>query len=170
VTVVGGGPLGFLAASLLQAREADVTVIEINPARRAALERAGIRAFPVAADAGDVVIECSGAPAAVTWALDALPARGRLILAGYSAVPDLDLAPVARKELTINGIRSGSARDLAEVLRLAAMGSIVTPPIATWPLERINDALAALRAGGVEGKAVITFGSSTAKGEMQWTS
>jgi propanol-preferring alcohol dehydrogenase len=102
-----------------------------------------------------VVADCAGDAAAVAPALDLLEPGGALILVGYSRVADLDMAPIARKELTVRGIRSGSKRHLEHVLRIAAAGTIRLPPATTWSIAEINAAFAALRAGRVAGKAVV---------------
>jgi D-arabinose 1-dehydrogenase-like Zn-dependent alcohol dehydrogenase len=70
-------------------------------------------------------------------------------------VPALDLAPVARKELSLLGIRSGSRADLLRALELAASGGIALPSLHSWSLAQVNEALGALHAGQVPGKAVI---------------
>ena len=85
---------------------------------------------------------------------------GALVAAGYSVVPELDLAPLARKELRVVGVRSGSRSDLEHILGAVAVGAISRPPITAWPLDQINEALAALRRGEVAGKAVIAMSPS----------
>lgn len=81
--------------------------------------------------------------------------HGLYVVVGYCPVPIVDFGHVARKELTIRGVRSGSRADLIAVLDLASAEEIRLPPIDLWQLDEINDALEALRLGNVEGKAVI---------------
>jgi 2-desacetyl-2-hydroxyethyl bacteriochlorophyllide A dehydrogenase len=173
--VVGGGPVGFLTAALLRSAGREVTVVEPLEPRRRALDAVGIRVVGHAEDGppADIVVECSGAPAPVAWALEHLAPEGLLVLAGYSVVSDLDLAYAARKELHVRGVRSGSRDDLEHVLALAAAGEIPVPPVQSWPLTEINHALAQLRAGTVHGKAVIAVGADpnqTQKEPSSWTS
>jgi D-arabinose 1-dehydrogenase-like Zn-dependent alcohol dehydrogenase len=80
---------------------------------------------------------------------------GTLVVVGYGRTPPLDLAPLARKELAVLGVRSGDRADLERVLALAAAGRIRLPAITTFPLARIDEAFAALRGGGLAGKAVV---------------
>jgi propanol-preferring alcohol dehydrogenase len=159
IAIAGGGPVGMLVAELLAAEGRTLVVAEANPARRAALEARGhavAAGFDDVADGElDCVVECSGSPHAPAWALDRLQPRGLLVLAGYAAVPQFDFAPVARKELTIRGIRSGSRADLERVLALAAERRIALPATRAWALEDIDQAFSALRRGAVDGKAVI---------------
>jgi 2-desacetyl-2-hydroxyethyl bacteriochlorophyllide A dehydrogenase len=159
--VVGGGPVGFLSAERLRAAGRAALVVEPQPGRRTALERLGHETSPTLAEASlipDAVLDCSGAPEAPAWALDRLAPRGLYVSVGYARAPDLDLAPVARKELTIRGVRSGTRADLLESLELAASGTIRLPAVTTWGVEEINDAFDVLRRGALEGKAVIDLG------------
>ena len=158
--VAGAGPLGLLVAELLRAAGIAPALVEPNPLRRAtagALGFAAVESLAQADDPLDVVIDCAGAPGAVMPLLSRLAAHGLYVSVGYSVVPELDLAVVSRRELTIRGIRSGARADLARVLRLAADGTIRPPDCQTWALDGINDALDALRNGTVAGKAVIEF-------------
>jgi 2-desacetyl-2-hydroxyethyl bacteriochlorophyllide A dehydrogenase len=168
--VAGGGPVGFLVAERLRAAGKAPFVVEPGSRRREALARLGHQvgaSFEVGA-APDVVLDCAGATDILSWALECLAPRGLYVAVGYGLVPAVDLAPVARKELTMRGVRSGSHFDLQEALELAASGEIRLPTISTWSIEDINDAFRALRAGEVEGKAVIVFAGE--KERKSWTS
>lgn len=163
VAVIGGGPVGFLAAELLRLESVPVVVVEPAVPRRNAL--AGIDHLVLASveelsESVDAVIDCSGSPAIIPWATGRLTPRGTIVAVGFPTLHSLDLIPVVRKELAIFGIRSGSREDLVSLLRLAADGQIRLPEIKAWPLERINQALAALRQGQIGGKAVIELEQS----------
>ena len=165
MAVAGAGPLGLLVAELLRAEGFRPLLIEPSALRREAAVALGLAAVASVDQAGDlleVIVDCAGVPEAVAPMLGRLTAGGLYVVVGYSVVPELDLAAVSRRELTIRGIRSGSRADLAGILSLAAAGTIRTPACQTWPLAGINDALAALRAGAVAGKAVILSGPGTA--------
>jgi 2-desacetyl-2-hydroxyethyl bacteriochlorophyllide A dehydrogenase len=165
MVVAGAGPLGLLVAELLRAAGIAATLVEPNPLRRAAARALGLAAVASLAETDDlldVIVDCAGAPQAVAPMLSRLAARGRYLSVGYSTVPELDLAVVSRRELTIRGIRSGTPADLARILSLAADGTIRPPACQTWGLEGINEALDALRRGTVAGKAVIEFARAPA--------
>jgi D-arabinose 1-dehydrogenase-like Zn-dependent alcohol dehydrogenase len=104
----------------------------------------------------DVIIDCAGNPQVTAESIETLAPAGIYIAAGYATVPSFELPHVSRKELTLRGVRSGSRADLVHVMDLAASGRIRLPPIQTWPLTNINDALDALRERHVSGKAVIS--------------
>jgi 2-desacetyl-2-hydroxyethyl bacteriochlorophyllide A dehydrogenase len=155
--ILGGGPVGFLVAELLRAAERDCVVVEPQDGRRHALEELGHAVVAGTGDAprADVVIDCAGAPEATVWALDALRPHGTLVVVGYGPLPSFDSAPIARKELVITGVRSGSRTDLERALQLAAAGRIRLPAVSSFPLASIDDAFRALRAEAIPGKAVI---------------
>jgi 2-desacetyl-2-hydroxyethyl bacteriochlorophyllide A dehydrogenase len=165
--VVGGGPVGMLTAEVVRHVSGSApTVVERSGPRRAAVAAVGLPVTAsldeAAADGPpDLILECSGDPAVMPWALRVLAPRGRLVLAGYATVAELDFAPVAQKELTIGGVRSGSPDDLAEALRLAASRAIALPPVDVWPLADINAAFGALRRGEVSGKALIAVNTGS---------
>jgi D-arabinose 1-dehydrogenase-like Zn-dependent alcohol dehydrogenase len=145
-------------AERLRAAGMNPLVVEPLPARRNVLARLGHETAATLADAPghpDAVVDCAGAPEILPWSLERLAPRGLHVAAGYGLVPGLELAPAARKELTIRGVRSGSRADLVEALELAANGTIRLPAVSTWSVDRINEAFDALRRGAVEGKAVI---------------
>jgi alcohol dehydrogenase, propanol-preferring len=156
--IVGGGPVGMLVAELLADAGSSAVVAEPNTARRRAFAARGYavaESLDEVTGALDCVVECSGSPLAPAWALNRVDPRGLLVLAGYAVVPEIDFAPVARKELTVRGVRSGSRADLAEILALAGSRRISLPPVHAWPLDDIDEALSALRRGALDGKAVI---------------
>ncbi|MCY7419321.1 MAG: alcohol dehydrogenase catalytic domain-containing protein [Chloroflexi bacterium] len=156
--IVGGGPVGHFEAELLRDAQRRYVVVQPSEARRDALTRNG---HPVVALAQEIeeapaaVIDAAGAPGILPWALAALTPQGVYVAAGYGLVDGLDLAPAARKELVIRGVRSGRRDDLALMMELVAAGRVRVPPISVWPLGSIDDALHALRAREVPGKAVI---------------
>lgn len=156
--VVGAGPIGYLCAELLAERGAPFQVIEPNPVRRSAVAALGhdaVESFDAVTSPADVVIDCTGAPAAVAAGIDALGPRGRYVLAGYSRVPEVDFGEVSHKEAELRGIRSGRREDLESLLTLASQGRVQLPELSLWRLSDVNDALDALRAGAVPGKAII---------------
>jgi 2-desacetyl-2-hydroxyethyl bacteriochlorophyllide A dehydrogenase len=160
--VVGAGPVGFLVSELLRHHGGEVLVVEANAERRARAEERGHSVAPgISEVAGSFksVIDCAADPDIVGALLERLLPHGIYISVGYARVQEFDFAPVARKELTIYGIRSGRRSDLEAMLSLVATGTIAAPSFECWPLEDINSALRSLRSGQVAGKAVILVGS-----------
>lgn len=163
--VAGAGPVGLVLAELLVTEGVVPVVVEPNPLRRAVVANRGLQAVASLEESGppaDVVIDCAGVADAIGPMLARIAAHGLYVSVGYAAVPEFDLAIVARRELTIRGIRSGTQSDLARVLELAAAGAIRPPDCQTWGLADINDALADLRGRRLAGKAVITIADARA--------
>lgn len=161
ILVLGGGPVGFLTASILRSFGRDCVVVEPNGLRSGLLAARGhstLASLDGCAAEIDIVIDCAGAPQNLPRSLGLLRAHGLFLAVGYTRVPDVDLAAVSRGELTIRGIRSGRRDDLAQVLELAAKGVIDVPPVTVWPLARVNEALDELWQGRVAGKAVVAVG------------
>jgi alcohol dehydrogenase, propanol-preferring len=171
VVVAGGGPVGLLLVEILRLRRVDVVVVEPQSERAALGASLG---HTVARDLRElekrvpVVVDCAGTPSVTAPGLDLLEPHGALILVGYARLGEFDMAPIARKELTVRGVRSGSRAHLEAVIRLAAERQIRLPPVMTWPITEINSAFEALREGRVAGKAVIV-NQETVK-ENTWTS
>ena len=108
-----------------------------------------------AGPAPEIVIDCTGAPAAVVPGVGRVAPHGQYLIAGYSKVPDFDFAMVSRKEAEIRGVRSGRREDLEALIGLAASHCVRLPALSRWRLSQVNDALDALRGGQVAGKAII---------------
>ena len=158
VVIAGAGPVGVVLAGLLMTEGVSPVLVEPNPLRRGAAGQLGLHtvaSLEQTDPAIDVVIDCAGVPDAIVPMLNRVAVHGLYVSVGYAAVPELDLAVVARRELTIRGIRSGTRTDLARVLQLAADGALGLPSCQVWNLDGINDALENLRAGRLAGKAVI---------------
>lgn len=156
--VVGGGPVGFYVAELLRAEGRDITIVQPSATRREMLAARGYRVATALTEVLEdpaVVVDCAGAPESLPWAVDRLRPRGQFVAAGYGPVDHLHLAPAARKELLITGVRSGRREDLERILDLVARGMVSNPPLQSWPLEAVNDAIGALRERKVPGKALI---------------
>jgi propanol-preferring alcohol dehydrogenase len=159
VAVLGAGPLGFLAAQLLGG---EPLVVDPLAPRREAAAAIGL-ATAATLEEGDeplgAIVDCAGAPGLLDRGLELLGPRGTYVVAGYGPV-EPHMAPLARKELSIRGVRSGRREDLERVLAAVAAGDVRAPEATVWPLAEIDAAFAALRAGTVSGKAVIELSTT----------
>jgi 2-desacetyl-2-hydroxyethyl bacteriochlorophyllide A dehydrogenase len=148
VLIVGGGAIGVLLAEVLRLHGQDIVVVESQAERRDILTGRGMVAAPDLDTVSDVefqcAVDCAGQQATLRGALDLLQPHGTLVVVGYREV-SLDLAVVARKELTIEGVRSGSRADLVSALDLYASGQIAGLPVARWPLHEIEGAFDSVR-------------------------
>lgn len=179
VVVQGAGPVGLAAAMYAQLAGARPVVVIGAPERRLALagelgvgdelidiDKLGVEARLsrvrelTGGRGGDLVVECTGVPAAVSEAFElARPGGCVLVLGQYTDHGPTPLNPhlITRKQLSVLGSWAFSADHYLEYVRTVpqlrerfALERLVTE----FPLERAEEALAAARAGEV-GKAVL---------------
>jgi L-gulonate 5-dehydrogenase len=136
--VLGAGPIGLAVAEVARERGARVHVTDLNADRLAVAAQLGLATIPgdenlasqvLALTNGEgmpVVMEATGAPAAMRGACEMVAAGGRVVILGLVAkgvevtLPGLDFT---RKEMTILGSRA-STGCFPEALRLIAEGHI----------------------------------------------
>lgn len=163
VVVIGGGPIGVLIATVARHFGADVTVIELDPDRRAQVEDLGFAVLdprgddPVArvtewtGGAGaDVVFEVSGAAPAVLGATSFARVRGTIVVVAIHPVPrEINLQQVFWRELTILGARVYQRTDFETAVELLAVGVIPADALITRivPLAETREAFEDLEAG-----------------------
>jgi S-(hydroxymethyl)glutathione dehydrogenase / alcohol dehydrogenase len=160
VVVVGVGGIGVNAIAAARAAGAGrIVAVDVDPRKEAAARHFGADEFVTEASAVagaeviDVVIECSGAPAAIsaavtlapTVALVGIPPAGvelsvdaRSLVLGRRLLGSLngDIVPERHLPAILDQVRAGTLDVAAQV------GGV-------WPLDRIHDAIAAVRAGDV---------------------
>jgi S-(hydroxymethyl)glutathione dehydrogenase/alcohol dehydrogenase len=117
----------------------------------------------------DFVFDTVGTPATLTAALAATRKGGAVVLTGLSrleALGELQMFPFVMQEKRLIGSAYGSGRPTDDIRRLAGWyreGRLKLDQLAsrTYPLDRVNDALAALAAGeGARGVLVPGVSSS----------
>jgi L-iditol 2-dehydrogenase len=155
--VVGPGAMGLLAAQVLAAEGAAVTVVGTagDAVRLAAADSLGLAAV-VAGDlavpgAGfDVVVDCSGAAEGIDTALRAARKGGRYVqvgLCGKRVPVDIDL--ICLHELIVSSGFASTPRSWRRAEALVARGSVRLDPLVSSviPLADWEKAVAATRAG-----------------------
>jgi (R,R)-butanediol dehydrogenase/meso-butanediol dehydrogenase/diacetyl reductase len=170
--VTGGGPIGALSVAAARARGvSDIVVSEPHPKRRALVERLG--AVTVAPEElvtpaspndivdvpFDVVLECSGHPAAMETGLAQLRRAGTLVLVGAGIKrPRFDNNRILLNELTITGSFVYDADGFERALELLATpgfpSDLLIEP-GDVPLSGVLDALHGLESGELAGKVMI---------------
>jgi alcohol dehydrogenase, propanol-preferring len=170
LAVIGVGGLGHLAVQYaksmgLQVAALDVAEEKLTLARALGANLAINAAAPDAArqlsratgGGAHGVLVTAAAPAAFAQALRLVRRRGTITLIGLppGSFP-LPILEVVLKRITLRGSIVGTRQDLAEALQFATDGR-VRAQIQTTPLEEVNAVLAALRAGSVSGRAVLTL-------------
>lgn len=177
VLITGGGPIGALSVAAAHARGVtDIVVSEPHPKRRALVEALGAVAVEPEAlvapmspndivDAPfDVVLECSGHPAAMEAGLAQLRRAGTLVLVGAGIKrPRFDNNRILLNELTITGSFVYDADGFERALELLATpgfpSELLIEP-GDIPLGGMIDAIHGLEAGDLAGKVMIVPGGS----------
>ena len=166
VLVTGAGPIGLLSAQVAAAFGAtEVTVSDVNPARLAMAEEVGatrvidVRTASVTtlAPPPEVLLECSGHPAALGEAIRALAPAGRAVLVGTgSGDVSLPLQILQERELEVTGTFR-YAGTWPTAIALVASGRIDLDRLVTgtYGLEHAEDALTAGRRDEKAVKAVV---------------
>jgi L-iditol 2-dehydrogenase len=150
VLVTGAGPIGQLAAQVAFAFGAtDVTVTDTNQHRLGVAERAGARTAQPGEEPEDVdvLIECSGHPAALSAGILAVRPAGRAVIVGMGPgeTAELPLARIQVREIWLTGTFR-YANTYPTAIALAAAGRVDLDAIITGHYD-LDDAEAALRAG-----------------------
>lgn len=165
VVVVGCGGIGLNIVQIAAALGARVIAVDVLPEKLEWAGRLGAEATlnaretervdrevrRITGGAGaDVALEAVGAPATQEQAFACLRSGGRLVLVGYS--PDsmaLNTGRTMYRELEIMGSLGCRPVDYPRVIELARQGRIRVAELVThrFPLEQINEAFDALRAG-----------------------
>lgn len=173
VLVSGAGPIGLLALVAARARGAtEVVVADVLPeplTRARALGASGTATAgggEVPATHFDVVLECSGAPAAISAAGVAVGRAGTVVQVGM--VPNeprgINLAPFVSKEVTLRGTFRfhDEIDDAVDLLaRDPGIAAVVTHVFA---LDDVTDAFATARDARASGKVVVVLDPAAVDG------
>ncbi|HTV12545.1 MAG TPA: NAD(P)-dependent alcohol dehydrogenase [Acidimicrobiales bacterium] len=171
VLVTGAGPIGLLAAAV--ARSAGAREVIVSDTQEARLELAkrmgattvvsgGSSDLVAAGDGADVLVECSGSPAALAAGLRALGPGARAVVVGMSAeslVP-VPLALVQRQEVELTGTFR-YANTYPTAMALAASGEVRLDELVTghYGLAQVAEALSVGQKEPLAVKPVVLPGS-----------
>jgi propanol-preferring alcohol dehydrogenase len=158
--VIGAGGLGVFAVQLLRAlTPARVVAVDTNPARCALATELG--AHEVADDVADVggaevVLDFVGVDDTIAGGLSAVRPYGAFGLVGSNGGtlrrPWFGTLPRDGEVFTFQG---SSISDLHAVAALAEAG-LIRSEVDRFPLSRVDEAYAAMEAGELRGRAVVT--------------
>jgi L-iditol 2-dehydrogenase len=169
VLVTGAGPVGLMAVqAALALGAASVTVTDVNPHRLAlaaelgATETVDVSATSVSASGvqADVLLECSGHPAATADAILAVAPAGTVVLVGMGG--DEATLPVSRiqeREITLTGTFR-YAHTWPAAIALAASGRVQLDRLVTghYGLDEVREALTVARTDQRTVKPVVRPG------------
>jgi 2-desacetyl-2-hydroxyethyl bacteriochlorophyllide A dehydrogenase len=154
VLVTGPGPVGLLVGCIAAAFGARVLVsgapgdaaLRLPAARMLGLEPLD-PAVPLRSalpEPVDLVLECSGAAAALDGALHVVKRGGGITLVGMPAAPvTLDITQALRAEIALRATYFGTWQDFERALALLAAGTVpASKLVANYPLARAEEAFA----------------------------
>jgi threonine 3-dehydrogenase len=180
VLILGCGPIGCFAVGVARAAGAiKVIASDVNPRRLELARRMGADVLINAAtddvvartvaetqgEGADRVCEMSGHPTAIRQAFQAARLGGRVNLLGLprGEVPIRLSTDVIFKGLTLYGVIGRRMYETWHQMRTFLGSGLLDPtPVVThqFPLERIDDALEAIRSGAA-GKVILEIGDGT---------
>ncbi|HMN80685.1 MAG TPA: alcohol dehydrogenase [Burkholderiaceae bacterium] len=171
VVIMGGGGLGHMALAMVRAMGGHgAIVVDIDPAKReAALAAGAVGAIDgAAADAARQIIAATGGGARMVLDLVGAPSTVNLAIASATRGTEIVVVGLFGGELTIpipffplrplaiRGSYVGNLAELQELVAFAREGRLKPVAVTRRPLDEVNDALLALRAGKVVGRVVLT--------------
>ena len=171
VLIVGAGGLGLHAVQIAKLCGARVLVVDMNPEALALAKRYGADQILSPQEAGravseltsgqgaDAVIEIVGTPETLSWSLPATKSGGKLILVGYAPGRPfpVDTMMMHYREYAVIGSRFVTKAELQELIRLVEQKKIEPVVTKTFPFERANEALDALKNREHLGRIVLTL-------------
>ena len=172
VLLIGAGAIGtFVLAGLKHLVDAEVTVLDFGGNRLERASRLGadhtVEVGPEANDkikqifgpAGiDVVIEASGAPGQLPFAIDMVKRGGTVLQVGLpSAHPEIDLHKLVLSEINIiTTLAHVCGEDLGASLEILANSTLAEELIeGVYPLSEISNQLELLSTGKIQGKVLF---------------
>jgi L-iditol 2-dehydrogenase len=161
VLVTGAGPIGLLSAQVARHFGADqVTITDVSEFRLQVAGELGLKtqlATQPLTEEYDVLIECSGAAAALSTAMRAVARAGRVVLVGMGADEvAINVPLIQSREITSTGtFRYANTYPLA--LHLIASGAVQLERVIThhFSLTETEDALTLARRDPRSLKAVV---------------
>ncbi len=166
VLVTGAGPIGLFSAQVARAFGAvEVMVTDLSPYRLSVASRLGLSSQPATDPLTaeyDVLLECSGAPAALRSGMRAVAPAGRVVLVGMGAdTVEIDVPLIQGREISITGtFRYANTYPLA--LGLIATGAVDVGTIIThrFGIDQTEEALTLAARDPHSLKAVVVPGEA----------
>jgi L-idonate 5-dehydrogenase len=166
VLVCGAGPIGLLAAAAALAAGASEVVssdVLAGPLERARTvgvhDVIDVGSGDLAAEAFDVVLECSGVPVAVSAAFNAVRRAGVVVQVGMlpGEPVGINLAPLVSKEAQLRGTFRFSNEIEQAVELLASRPELEQVITHELPAEKADEAFAIAKDSDASGKVVVAL-------------
>ena len=171
VLAIGVGGVGMMGVAIARAMyDAEVIAVDVDPAKLEAARATGAH-HAVDARAPDAVkqilkltgggakgaIDFVGGPQTVKFGMDALARGGRLAIVGlFGGELTMSLPLFPFRAISVIGSYVGNLAEMHELMALVRTGKVKPVPYAIRPLDEVNVALDALKAGKITGRTVVT--------------
>jgi D-arabinose 1-dehydrogenase-like Zn-dependent alcohol dehydrogenase len=169
VVLIGAGGVGMMALQVALARGIRPIVCDIDEAKLETAKELGAKAVFNSSDRAAAkeirkmtgggafaAVDFVGAEASVNFGLATLRKGGKLIIVGlYGGALNVPLPFLPMNARIIQGTYVGSLQEMGELMELVRAGRIEPIRIDERPLYAVNDALADLKAGRVQGRIVL---------------
>ncbi len=169
VILIGAGGVGMMALQVALARGIRPIVCDIDEAKLETAKQLGAKAVfnssdrvaakeikKMTAGGAYTAIDFVGAEASVNFGLATLRKGGKLIIVGlYGGALNIPLPFLPMNARIIQGTYVGSLQEMGELMELVKAGKIEPIRIEERPLDSVNEALADLKAGRVQGRIVL---------------
>ncbi|MGH2699963.1 MAG: NAD(P)-dependent alcohol dehydrogenase [Actinomycetota bacterium] len=166
--VIGAGGLGHIAIQCLKAlTPAEVIVVDTSEPALKLVEKIGadhgVLADGTEIDQVKAMTEGEGAEVVIDFvaergvekrAPEMVRNAGSYYVVGYGGSLDLLTHTVIFREINVVGNLVGTYNELAELMTLAAQGKVILHT-STYPMEAINDAIADLDGGRLQGRGIL---------------
>jgi NAD+-dependent secondary alcohol dehydrogenase Adh1 len=168
VVVIGAGGLGHIGVQVLRALT-PAEIIVIDPSEQAlalAAELGADRTVKVDGTHRDTIMELTdglGAEAVIDFVgergaiqdgIAVLRQAGSYFVIGYGENIDVPTIDIISREINFIGNLVGSYNDLSELMTLTVQGK-VTLHTSAYPLDAVNDAMADLTNGRLQGRGIL---------------
>jgi NAD+-dependent secondary alcohol dehydrogenase Adh1 len=169
--VIGAGGLGHIGIQCLKAMTpAEIIVVDPSEKARALAGEIGADTT-VAADGkhvdtvlemtdgkgAEAIIDFVGEKGAIEDGVAMLQNAGSYYVIGYGENINVPTIDIISREINFIGNLVGSYNDLADLMTLTAQGK-VTLHTSTYPLDAVNDAMADLDGGRLQGRGILIAG------------
>jgi NAD+-dependent secondary alcohol dehydrogenase Adh1 len=169
--VIGAGGLGHIGIQCLKAMTpAEIIVVDPSEKARALAGEVGADAT-VATDGkhvdtvlemtdgkgADAIIDFVGEKGAIEDGVAMLRDAGSYYVIGYGENINVPTIDIISREINFIGNLVGSYNDLVDLMTLTAQGQ-VTLHTSTYPLDAVNDAMADLDQGRLQGRGILIAG------------
>ena len=168
--IIGAGGVGLSGIRLAKALNLPAPIVaEVDKSKWDVAKAAGAVEVVDPTEAGAVrtllkatgggvmgAVDFVGAGASFAFGFNALAKAGKLVSVGlFGGSTPIAPAMISMKAVSLIGSYVGSLEEMRELMAIARSGGLPDLPVATRPLNQLNEALADLKQGRVRGRVVM---------------